>query len=775
MNFNLNKKYFLLVVFLFFSIAQLAAQQKHTFAINKNDFFLDGKPFHIISGEMHYARVPRAYWRDRLKKARSMGLNTICTYMFWNAHEPVKGTYDFKDNLDIAEFCKIAAEEGLWVIIRPGPYTCAEWDLGGLPSYLLKNKNIVLRTSDSDYMPKTLTFLNRAVQAFKNAQITKGGNVLMVQVENEYGVYKSDKVYLEAIKNTLLKAGVDVPLFHCDWPGKNYYDKGHVEGVIPTINFGSKAQKGFETFAQYVPEGPRFNSEFWTGWFDYWGGKHEVHSVKEKLEDFKWMIDNGVSVNLYMFHGGTTNGFFPGANGSNTYYTPYTTSYDYDAPLNEDGEPNDKFYAFRDVILKKYPDLKLPALPTPIKKIVIPEFKLTHFASLVNNLPTPKVFETPQNIEALDQAYGLILYAHDFTGDLKGELKITRVMDRAMIYLDGKKIGVLDRRLNQTAIQVNFPTGKHRLEILVEPLGRVNFGTAIDSERKGITEGVYLNGKALKGWQHYQFPLDKIESVKTSSSKGGYPEFLKGSFTVNEIGDTYLDTRNLDHGLLWLNGKLIGRYWGIGPQQTLYIPGCWIKKGVNQITVLELGSPKDKSIKGIKEQIWATQLDSTLLHSKAGSKLTLNTNQLIKTGVLEDKDGWQNISFDKTASGRYICLESTSSYENSAVAAIAELRILDANDQEVPREECTIVYADSEEFERENGLATLMMDNQPTTSWQTQWGYKKVAHPHRVVIDLGKVTNISGFKYLAGTQKTKGKIKDFNFYVSKEQFTIVAK
>ncbi|MBE9599754.1 beta-galactosidase [Pedobacter sp. MC2016-24] len=766
------KQYLLASVLTLISLQDVTAQAKHTFTIDKNNFMLDGKPFQIISGEMHYARVPRAYWRDRLKKARAMGLNTICTYMFWNAHEPVQGRYDFKDNLDIAEFCKEAAEEGLWVIIRPGPYTCAEWDLGGLPSWLLKNKNIVLRSSDPNYMPHTLKFLNRAVQSFKNVQITKGGNVLMVQVENEYGEYGSDKAYLNSIKHTLLDAGVDVPLFNCDWAGKKYYDKGYVEGVIPTLNFGGNAKKNFETFAGYAPNGPRFNSEFWTGWFDYWGGKHEVHSAQEKLADFKWMVDNGISVNLYMFHGGTSNGFFPGANGSNTYFTPYTTSYDYDAPLNENGEPNEKFFAFRDVILHKYPELKLPELPKPIQKITIPEFKLTPFASLQHNLPAPRFFDTPQPMEALDQAYGLILYAHDFDGELKGELKITRVMDRATIYVDGKKLGVLDRRLNQSALQVNTAAGKHRLEIWIEPLGRVNFGAAIDHERKGITEGVYLNGKALKGWQHYQFPLDRLGSFKASARKDGYPELMKGSFQVNEIGDTYLDTRNLDHGLLWLNDKLIGRYWSIGPQQTLYIPGCWLKKGNNQITVLELGNPKNRSLKGVKDQIWATQLDSTLLHSKAGQQLVLSQDQLVKAGVLTDKEGWQNVQLDKPVTGRYICLESTSSYEQSPVASIAELRIIDARGQEVPREECSILYADSEEFEKENGLATLLMDNQPTTSWQTRWSHEKRAQPHQVVIDLGKNISVAGFSYLPGAQKIKAKVKDFNLYVSKAMFLI---
>lgn len=761
--------YFLTII----PLLQLKAQTaEHTFAIGKGAFLLDGKPFQLISGEMHYARVPRAYWRDRLKKAKAMGLNAICTYMFWNAHEPRPGQFDFTDNLDVAEFCRQAAEEGLWVIIRPGPYTCAEWDLGGLPSWLLKKKGVVLRSSDPAYMPQTLAFLRKATEQIKPSLITNGGNVLMVQVENEYGVYAGDKVYLNAIKNTLLESGVDVPLFHCDWAGKNYYDKGHVDGVMPSINFGGEAQKNFAIFEKYAPDAPKFNSEFWTGWFDYWGGKHEVHSVKEKLDDFKWMVDNGVSVNLYMFHGGTSNGFYPGANGSATYYTPYISSYDYDALLNENGEPTDKYFAFRDVIKNKYPYLKLPELPEPIKKIEIPEITLIPYASLAANLPKPQFFEHSQYMEALDQASGLILYAHQFSGSLKGNLQIKRVMDRATVYLDGVKLGVLDRRFNQSTIPFAAGAGNHKLEVLVEHMARVNFGSAIDHERKGITEGVFLNGKELTGWEHYTLPLTDIDSFKPSAVKAGYPQLYRGEFTLQETGDTYLDTRNLEKGLLWVNGRLIGRYWFIGPQQTLYMPGCWLLKGKNEIKVLEMGIPRQASVSGISQQIWYTKTDSSLLHSKLGKKIQLSAKLKVQSGTLDDKEGWQEVKLASNTSGRFICLESVSAYGGTPFSSVAELRITDAEGRDIPREEYTIAYADSEEFGEENGLASLLMDNQPTTFWHTQWNKSSPKQPHQVVIDLGKETAISGFRYLPRMKKSEGRIKNYNLYISKQAFTI---
>lgn len=770
------RKNILLVLFCLMMSGISAQQVKHSFTIGKKEFLLDGKPFQIISGEMHYARVPRPYWRDRLKKARAMGLNTICTYMFWNAHEPTPGKYDFTGNLDVAEFCREAAEEGLWVIVRPGPYACAEWDLGGIPAWMLKNKSVVLRTSDPNYMPQTLAYLRQACHQLKSSIITNGGNVLMMQVENEYGVYAGDKVYLNAIKNTLLQSGMDIPLFHCDWAGKNYYDQGHVDGVLPAINFGGNAAKNFSIFEKYAPDVPKFNSEFWTGWFDYWGGKHEIHSVSEKIEDFRWMINNGVSVNLYMFHGGTSNGFFPGANGSNSYFTPYITSYDYDALLNENGVPTDKYFAFREVILQKYPDLKLPELPAPTKKIAVSEFKLVPYASLKANLPRPQYFERTQPMEMLGQNFGMILYAHDFNGELKGSLEIRKVMDRATVYVDGKKLGVLDRRLNESEMKVNVAPGKHRLEILVEHQARVNFGSAIDHERKGISEGVFINGKELHGWQHYSLPLTNVDSFKSSPTVKGYPHLYKGSFSLKETGDTYFDTRHLEKGLLWLNGRLIGRYWFIGPQQTLYIPGCWLKKGVNEVKVLEIGAPVHPVISGITHQIWETKIDSSLLHQKPGDKLLLPPASKVFTGSLANSEEWQTVKFDRAVNGRYICLESASSYGDAPFTTVAELRITDAHGQEIPREQCSVLFADSEELSEINGLAGLLMDNQPTTFWATAFGSASPApQPHQVVIDLGKNADISGFRYLSRMKEEKGRIRDFNFYVSDHPFVTTQK
>lgn len=415
----------------------------------------------------------------------------------------------------------------------------------------------------------------------------------------------------------------------------------------------------------------------------------------------------------------------------------------------------------------------MPPLPEPLPKITIPEFELKPVASLVANLPKPQVFEKPQTMESLGQNSGYILYSSQIEGRLQGNLTIKRVMDRATIYIDKKKVGLLDRRLNQFSIPINVKEeGKHTLEILVEHQARVNFGNAIDHERKGITEGVWLNGKEILGWSHYSLPLDNIDGFKSSSRQAGYPHLYRATFKLDQVGDTYLDTRKVGKGLLWVNGRHIGRYWFIGPQQTIFVPGCWLKKGENEIKVLEMEDFPTLKLKGIKNHIWETKIDSTLLHSKPGNKLQLVAKNKVLTGTLNNTEGWQEVNFEKTHQGRYICLESLSAYGDVPFTTIAELRIKNSEGKEIPREEYSIFFADSEELGEGNGLATLMVDNQPTTFWQTAWSRNAKAQPHQVVIDLGKEQVISGFKYLPRMRESKGRVKDFNFYISKQPFMI---
>ncbi len=384
----------------------------------------------------------------------------------------------------------------------------------------------------------------------------------------------------------------------------------------------------------------------------------------------------------------------------------------------------------------------------------------------MDNLPAAKRYEKPQTMEALDQSYGLLLYRHEQDGEMKGTLVVRRVMDRATIYLDGKMLGVLDRRLNQSSLSIASGAGHHSLEILLEHQARVNFGNAIDQERKGITEGVYLNGAELTGWDHFSLPLDDMEHMKASSARAGYPQIYKGAFNITEVGDTYMDMRSLQKGILWVNGKLIGRYWSIGPQQALYVPGCWLKRGVNNVKILEMGQPRQAVVSGMDHQVWDTQTDSSTLFSKKDEVLQLADARAVFQGQLKIDNGWQDISFDHILNGRYVVFESTTAYENSPFTAVAEIRFTDENGKEIPREEYRIVFADSEEAEAENGTANLMIDNQPTTFWHTQWSKDKPRQPHQVVIDLAKTRKLKGFRYLPRTDNRSGRVKDYRLYMS---------
>ncbi len=576
------------IAFILFIQLVSAQQAPHNFKVGVRSFQLDGKPFQIISGEMHFARIPREYWHDRLKMAKAMGLNTICTYVFWNYHETEKGKYNFTGNADVAAFVKAAQEEGLWVIIRPSPYACAEWEFGGYPWWLINEKNIKVRSRDEKFLEMSRNYINAFGKELAPLQISKGGPIIMVQVENEYGSYDKDKEYLTINRDYLRAAGFDVDFYTCDGPSQ--MKDGCLLGLLPAVN-GWDDPKGVKELINKNNNhhGPYFIAEWYPAWFDSWGVEHHTVPVESFIATYDSVLASGLSINIYMVHGGTTRAFWNGANMPP--FRPQTASYDYDAPIDEAGNATPKFMAMRNVI-KKYlsaEDLvRLPEVPKPKKTISIPSIKLEMGTSLFNSLPTPVESEKPLSFEDLQQGYGYVLYRTNVTGPSKGMLNIQHVRDYALVFINGKRVAVLDRRMEQDSVLIDIPSGNATLDIFVENLGRINYGSYLNDNRKGITEKVLYNGSELKNWKMYGFPMNDMSDKKLKIEKDcSTPIIRKGVFTLTETGDTYLDLSNWGKGCVWLNGHNLGRYWNIGPTQTIYVPSPWLKVGENNITIFE--------------------------------------------------------------------------------------------------------------------------------------------------------------------------------------------
>ncbi len=568
-----------------------AQTAKHTFALGDSAFMLDGKPLQLISGEMHCYRLPREYWRSRMKMAKAMGLNTIGTYIFWNVHEPVQGTYDFADNNDIAEFVKIAKEEGLWVIMRPSPYACAEWEFGGYPWWLLKDKNLKVRSKDPKFLQAYKNYVMQLGKQLTPYLVTHGGNILMVQIENEYGSYSNDKEYLDINRKIFREAGFDGLLFTCDGPSQ--LPAGYLPGYLPAVNGLDNPKEVKALVNKYHDgKGPYYIAEWYPGWFDSWGSPHSTTKADEDASKLDTVLAAGISINMYMFHGGTTRGFMNGANMSkNDPYSPQTTSYDYDAPLDESGNPTAKFYKFRQVIQKHLPaGVTLPPVPATNQTISIPNIALWQRTPLFANLGTPVLSEKPLCFEDLNQGYGFVLYRTTLKDAADGLLKIKEMRDYATVYLNNKRIGVLDRHLRQDSLMLNGAKKGDVLDILVENNGRINYGPYLTDNRQGITEKVTLNEKELLGWKMYKFPFTNAAGFKYSTNKDTYelePALYKGTFVLNKTGDTYLNLSTFGKGFVFLNGRNLGKYWNIGPQQTLYVPAGWLKKGANDIVIFD--------------------------------------------------------------------------------------------------------------------------------------------------------------------------------------------
>ena len=593
-----------LVLLAFFGFSQ---QPKHRFELGDSVFLLDGKPLQIISGEIHYPRVNKEAWRQRMQMAKAMGLNTISTYVFWNLHEPMKGKYDFTGNNDIAAFVKIAQEEGLWVILRPSPYVCAEWEFGGYPFWLQNEKGLIVRSKESQYLEAYKNYIQAVGKQLAPLQVNHGGNILMVQIENEYGSYSNDKNYLDINRKMFIEAGFDGILYTCD-PADDL-SKGNLPGLLPAVNGLDDPAKVKALVKQYNNgKGPYLIAEWYPAWFDWWGTKHHTVSPDKYVATLDSVLANGISINMYMFHGGTTRGFMNGANDKKEIspFEPQISSYDYDAPLDEAGNATIKFMKFREVIKKYLPvNQTLPEVPRKKNTISIPSIRFSETCSLFDVLPEPKLNNRPLSFEALNQAFGFVLYRTITDGNISGVLKIKDLRDYAIIFINGKKNGVLDRRLNEDTITVSLPKGKVVIDILVENMGRVNFGEYLLKNNKGITESVYLNKKELKGWKMYSLPFDEIKSevIRNKGNVEASPVLKKGSFDIANIGDTYLDMSNWGKGIVWINGHNLGKYWNIGPQQTLYIPSEWLKSGKNEIVVFEMLKPGKTELNGIENPI----------------------------------------------------------------------------------------------------------------------------------------------------------------------------
>jgi beta-galactosidase len=592
--------FLLLLAIVIPSITAAQPQTVGTFAVRNGQFFLNDKPFQIISGEMHYARIPRAYWRDRFRMAKAMGLNTITTYVFWNYHEARPGVYDFSGNHDVAEFIREAQQEGLYVILRPGPYSCAEWEFGGFPAWLLKDHSTIVRSRDPKFLEPASRWLKRLGQEVAPLQIGNGGPIILVQVENEYGSFGDDHEYMRDIHRMLVDAGFTKSLLYTA-DGADEVPAGSLPELPVGINFGGgdagAAQAEFAKLKKLRPDGPFLNSEFWDGWFDHWGGKHGVTNAASEAANLEWILRQGYSISLYMFHGGTSFGWMNGANSDGKNYEPDVTSYDYDAPLDESGRPTPKYFKFRDVIAKVTGGAP-PTVPTVPPAGKITAFQLTQSISLWKALSQPVHSEQVLSMEDLDQAYGYILYRKQLQGPVQGDLVLDEPHDYAQIYLDTKLIGTLDRRLGRNHLALNVPARGAQLDILVENTGRINFNVVLRGERKGITKQVTLAGKPLLGWNIYSLPMTDVTKLPFTTANCEGPCFYRGAFQVETLSDTFLDTGEFTKGMLWLNGAPLGRIWNIGPQRTLYAPGPFQRVGENEIVILDLDGQPGRSVVG---------------------------------------------------------------------------------------------------------------------------------------------------------------------------------
>jgi beta-galactosidase len=600
----------LILCLLLLDFYHAGAQTSHVFSFGKNEFLLDGKPFQIISGEMHPARIPVEYWKHRIQMAKAMGCNTIAAYVFWNYHESKPGVFDFNTgNHDIAKFIKYCQDENMWVLLRPGPYVCGEWDFGGLPPYLLKIPDTRIRCMDPHYMKSVKGYIDRLAKEVVSLQCTKGGPVLMIQVENEYGSFGNDKKYLEAIRELWIANGIRIPFFTADGPTAFALEAGHIKGAAIGLDSGS-GEGDFAQANKHDPDVPAFSSETYPGWLTHWGEKWARPDTQTLRKEVEYLLKNKKSLNFYVLHGGTNFGFTAGANAfSPTQYQADITSYDYDAPIDEQGNPTAKYFMLRGLITQ-YTGKTPPVIPAPVPSMDIPSIELRQMNSIWNNLPVPVNSPNPKAMEVLDQNQGLIVYRTELVGHKGGKLTIWEPHDYALVFLNDVFIDTVFRDGGKWTVELPKPSELIRnpvLEILVEGMGHINYGQFM-IDRKGITDRVTLNGMTLMNWEMYSLPMnyDYVEQAATAprgmvDDKQGM--FFKGEFQLNSTADTYFDMSGYAKGMVYVNGHNLGRYWNTGPQQRLYCPASWLKKGDNTIIIFDLHQLDAKPVSGKRQMM----------------------------------------------------------------------------------------------------------------------------------------------------------------------------
>lgn len=620
------KKFFSLLMTLLLVPMLSTAAAKQTFEIKDGHFYRNGKIVSIHSGEMHYARIPHQYWRHRLQMMKGMGLNCVATYVFWNFHEIEPGKWDFSGDRDLAEYIRTAGEEGMMVILRPGPYVCAEWEFGGYPWWLQNVPGMEIRRDNEAFLKHTKAYIERLYQEVGDLQCTKGGPVVMVQCENEFGSYvaqrkdiplEEHKSYNAKIKQQLIDAGFDVPMFTSD--GSWLFEGGSTPGALPTANGEGNVENLKKVVNQYHGGvGPYMVAEFYPGWLSHWAEPFPQIGASDIARQTEEYLKNDVSFNFYMVHGGTNFAFTSGANYDKRHdIQPDMTSYDYDAPISEAGWTTPKYDSIRAVI-KKYAKYEIPEVPEPIPVIEIPSIKfsrVTDVLAMAESLK-PVSSDTPLTFEQLNQGHGYVLYTRHFNQPISGILEIPGLRDYAVVYVNGEKAGVLNRNTQTYSMEIDVPFNS-TLSILVENMGRINYGSEIVNNLKGITSAVKIAGEEITGgWKMYQLPMTEAPasakvggcvcaagSAKAASLKD-CPAIYEGSFQLSETGDTFLDMSQFGKGIVFVNGHNLGRYWNAGPQQTLYLPGVWLNKGENSIAVFEqLNAVPQQEVKAVKQPV----------------------------------------------------------------------------------------------------------------------------------------------------------------------------